>query len=112
VDVLQGLTGTLKTAQSPHAFIVLDGPARDEELKRPTGGGLRQLPDERPIQAMAEIDNEHARKTISQWFRRMIGMSYRNDGNINRLEPLIDENINRLEHFQAKWIPVRVKNMR
>jgi hypothetical protein len=61
----------------------------------------RQLPDERPIQAMAEIDNEPARKTISQWFRRMIGMSYRNDGNINRLEPLIDENINRLEALIA-----------
>ena len=95
------LIEALKTAQSPHAFIVLDGAAQDEELRQPAGGSLHPIPEQRPIQAMADMDNDPVRNIISRWFHRMIGMSHRNDENINGLEPLIDENSNPLEALVA-----------
>ena len=91
------LTEALKVAESPHSFILLDDIPPGEVLHRPTGGGLSQITKQPMIQVTAEIDKRPARKTISQWFRRSIGRSYRNDENINGLEPLIDENINPLE---------------
>ena len=42
------LTGALKTAESPHTFIVLDETSPGGESKRPAGGRLRRILRQRP----------------------------------------------------------------
>ena len=67
------LLEALKTAQSPHSFIVLDGIPPGEESHWPAGGRLRLSPQRRPIQAMARIGIGLASKAIPQTIRRAIG---------------------------------------
>jgi glycosyltransferase involved in cell wall biosynthesis len=93
------LTEVLKTAQSSHAFIVLDGISPDRELNRPAGGRRRQISEQRLIQATAKIGIDLARKVISQGGRRAIGISHRNDENVNRLEALVER-----ERIDLVWL--------
>ncbi len=93
------LTEALKTAQSPHAFLVLDGISADHALKQPVAEHRPPLLWRRLFPAMANRAVAPAHKSIALVGYGATDMNPQNDENINCLEAIA-----RREHIDVVWI--------